>query len=311
MILTKSRWLGLSGVFITASMVMAGCASSGNSGGSTGSGGGGTFPVTAGVLHAFTGQNAFFGLNAQNACKAAAQQINAAGGIMGHPLACADFDTKGDPADAVPVTNRMLVSSPHLVMVVGPDGSDIPSVLPLLEQAKVPEMNTVGDPRYDNAASPGLLAAHPERQHPGAGPGVLRLPPGIHQGRGEYSPATCPHRRPPPFQEHLRPARRHDRQEADHRPGPGLLPDRGRAVLASPRRRSSARWTRGPPPRSSANCGSSTAASSRSMVTQRAIQGDGPPPSSPRSGREPSKYVTAIAPALQATGPASRRVRRR
>jgi branched-chain amino acid transport system substrate-binding protein len=106
------------------------------------------------VLHAFTGQNAFFGLNAQNACKAAAQQINAAGGIMGHPLNCSNFDTKGDPADAVPVTNRMLVSAPHLVMVVGPDGSDIPSVLPLLEQAKVPEMNTVGDPRYDKQTSP-------------------------------------------------------------------------------------------------------------------------------------------------------------
>ena len=48
----------------------------------------------------------------------------------------------------------MLVSSSHLVMVVGPDGSDIPSVLPLLEQAKVPEMNTVGDPSYDTQTSP-------------------------------------------------------------------------------------------------------------------------------------------------------------
>jgi branched-chain amino acid transport system substrate-binding protein len=38
-------------------------------------------------------------------------------------------------------------------MVVGPDGSDIPSVLPVLEQAKVPEMNTVGDPRYDSQTS--------------------------------------------------------------------------------------------------------------------------------------------------------------
>jgi ABC-type branched-subunit amino acid transport system substrate-binding protein len=106
------------------------------------------------VLHAFTGQNAFFGLNAQNSCKAAAVDINAAGGILGHQLTCTDFDTKGDPADAVPVTNRMLVSASHLVMVVGPDGSDIPSVLPVLEQAKVPEMNTVGDPRYDTQTSP-------------------------------------------------------------------------------------------------------------------------------------------------------------
>jgi len=106
------------------------------------------------VLHAFTGQNAFFGLNAQNACLAAASQVNAGGGIMGHPLTCANFDTKGDPADAVPVTTRMLVSASHLVMVVGPDGSDIPSVLPVLEQAKAPELNTVGDPRYDTQTSP-------------------------------------------------------------------------------------------------------------------------------------------------------------
>jgi ABC-type branched-subunit amino acid transport system substrate-binding protein len=142
-------------VVIAASALAAGCASSGGSAKNAGttSGSAGAFPVTAGVLHAFTGQNAFFGLNAQNACKAAAQQINAAGGIMGHPLTCSDFDTKGDPADAVPVTNRMLVSASHLAMIVGPDGNDIPSVLPLLEQAKVPEMNTVGDPRYDAQTS--------------------------------------------------------------------------------------------------------------------------------------------------------------
>jgi ABC-type branched-subunit amino acid transport system substrate-binding protein len=138
-----------------ASALAGGCsAGAGTSSGSSQSSAGGNYSVTAGVLHAFTGQNAFFGLNAANACKAAAQQVNAAGGIMGHSLTCEIYDTKGDPADAVPVTNRMLVSASHLAMVVGPDGNDIPSVLPLLEQAKVPEMNTVGDPRYDKQTSP-------------------------------------------------------------------------------------------------------------------------------------------------------------
>ncbi len=73
---------------------------------------------------------------------------------MGDQLNCSPYDTKGDPADAVPVTRRMLTSASNLVMVVGPDGNDIPSVLPLVEQAKVPEMNTVGDPRYDKQTSP-------------------------------------------------------------------------------------------------------------------------------------------------------------
>jgi branched-chain amino acid transport system substrate-binding protein len=111
------------------------------------------YSLTAGVLHAFTGQNAFFGANAEIACKAASAQINAAGGIMGHPLNCSTYDTKGDPADAVPVTSRMLASASHLVMIVGPDGNDIPAVLPLITQADVPEMNTVGDPRYDHNTS--------------------------------------------------------------------------------------------------------------------------------------------------------------
>jgi ABC-type branched-subunit amino acid transport system substrate-binding protein len=164
MTLMRKRWLAACALTAAASITGAGCSSSssGGSAGATGSSGGtaqasgagGTYPLTAGVLHAFTGQNAFFGLNAQNSCKAAAVQINAAGGIMGHRLNCSDYDTKGDPADAVPVTQRMLVSASHLVMVVGPDGSDIPSVLPVLEQAKVPELNTVGDPRYDTQTSP-------------------------------------------------------------------------------------------------------------------------------------------------------------
>jgi ABC-type branched-subunit amino acid transport system substrate-binding protein len=132
-----------------ASALVAGCAST--SGATRAASG--NYSITAGVLHAFTGQNAFFGLNADNACKAAAQQINVGGGIMGHQLVCTTYDTKGDPADAVPVTQRMLVSASHLSMVVGPDGNDVASVLPLLEQSKVPEMNTVGDPRYDTQTS--------------------------------------------------------------------------------------------------------------------------------------------------------------
>lgn len=109
--------------------------------------------ITAGVLHAFTGPTAFFGNNASVACKAAASQINKGGGVLGKTLVCKNFDTQGDPADAVPVTTQMLTTS-GLVMVVGPDGNDIPSVLPLIAAAKVPEMNTVGDPRYDKQKSP-------------------------------------------------------------------------------------------------------------------------------------------------------------
>ena len=305
MILTKSRWLGLSGVFITASMVMAGCASGGNSGGSTGSGGGGTFPVTAGVLHAFTGQNAFFGLNAQNACKAAAQQINAAGGIMGHPLSCADFDTKGDPADAVPVTNRMLVSSPHLVMVVGPDGSDIPSVLPLLEQAKVPEMNTVGDPRYDKQTSPDFWRLTPSDSTQAPALAYYAYHRGFTKVAEIFTSDLSSQTTTGPFQATYARLGGTIVKKLTIAPDQASYQTEVAQVLASH------------PQALVGEMDARTAATFLSelrqqhgglipfVVTQRAIQGDWAPAVQPAIGSASlSKYVTAIAPALSAQGPA-------
>jgi ABC-type branched-subunit amino acid transport system substrate-binding protein len=305
MILTKSRWLGLSGVFITASMVMAGCASGGNSGGSTGSGGGGTFPVTAGVLHAFTGQNAFFGLNAQNACKAAAQQINAAGGIMGHPLSCADFDTKGDPADAVPVTNRMLVSSPHLVMVVGPDGSDIPSVLPLLEQAKVPEMNTVGDPRYDKQTSPDFWRLTPSDSTQAPALAYYAYHRGFTKVAEIFTSDLSSQTTTSPFQATYARLGGTIVKKLTIAPDQASYQTEVAQVLASH------------PQALVGEMDARTAATFLSelrqqhgglipfVVTQRAIQGDWAPAVQPAIGSASlSKYVTAIAPALSAQGPA-------
>ena len=98
--LNRRRWIAAC-VAAAAPIAIAGCSASGSSASgvsaasaavnSSASGSaGGAFSVTAGVLHAFTGQNAFLGLNAQNACLAAASQVNAAGGIMGHRLVCAN-----------------------------------------------------------------------------------------------------------------------------------------------------------------------------------------------------------------------------
>ena len=77
----------------------------------------------------------------------------------------------------------MLVSASHLVMVVGPDGNDIPSVLPLLEQAKVPEMNTVGDPRYDKQTSPDFWRLTPSDSTQAPALAYYAYHQGLHQGR--------------------------------------------------------------------------------------------------------------------------------
>jgi branched-chain amino acid transport system substrate-binding protein len=257
------------------------------------------------VLHAFTGQNAFFGLNAQNACKAAAQQINAAGGIMGHPLSCADFDTKGDPADAVPVTNRMLVSSPHLVMVVGPDGSDIPSVLPLLEQAKVPEMNTVGDPRYDKQTSPDFWRLTPSDSTQAPALAYYAYHRGFTKVAEIFTSDLSSQTTTSPFQATYARLGGTIVKKLTIAPDQASYQTEVAQVLASH------------PQALVGEMDARTAATFLSelrqqhgglipfVVTQRAIQGDWAPAVQPAIGSASlSKYVTAIAPALSAQGPA-------
>ena len=316
MTLIRKRWLAACVVAATASITAAGCSSNGSSGttsadaaasGAAGSSASGTgnYPLTAGVLHAFTGQNAFFGLNAQNSCKAAALNINAAGGILGHQLTCTNFDTKGDPADAVPVTNRMLVSASHLVMVVGPDGSDIPSVLPVLEQAKVPEMNTVGDPRYDTQTSQDFWRLTPSDSTQAPALAYYTHQRGFTKIAEVFTSDLSASTTTQPFQASYTKLGGSIVKAVTITPDTSSYQTEVAAVLAAH------------PQAIVGEMDSQTAATFLSEVrqqngsmipvimTQRAIQGDWEPAVGPAIGVSSlAQYVTAIAPALQSTGTA-------
>jgi branched-chain amino acid transport system substrate-binding protein len=308
MTLRKHRWLAACGLLATASITAAGCSSNSSTGAPAGGGtgsSGGTYTLTAGVLHAFTGQNAFFGLNAENACKAAALQINAAGGIMGHPMNCTAFDTKGDPADAVPVTQRMLVSAPHLVMVIGPDGSDIPSVLPVLQQAKQPEMNTVGDPRYDTQTSPYFWRLTPSDSTQAPALAYYTYHQGYTKIAEVFTSDLSAQTTTTPFQNTFGKLGGTIVKALTITPDTSSYQTEVAAVLAAH------------PQAIVGEMDAQTAATFLSEVrqqngglipvimTQRAIQGDWVPAVGPAIGAATvAKYVTAIAPALQASGTA-------
>lgn len=158
-------------VATTASVaVVAGCGGSSRSSSSNGASGGssGHGTLTVGLLDPFTGPNAFFGPSTVFACKAAANQINPDGGVMGNSLKCAPYDDKGDPADAVPVATHMLAFANHLTMVVGPGGTEMPAVLPILKQGKVPTFNVAGDPLFDHQTSPYFWRVVPSDSSGGA-----------------------------------------------------------------------------------------------------------------------------------------------
>ncbi|HLH67372.1 MAG TPA: ABC transporter substrate-binding protein [Solirubrobacteraceae bacterium] len=102
------------------------------------------------IFHAFSGPNAAYGPEAAAGCYPAERLINAAGGILGHPLTCTPVDSKGDPADAVPAANRLIAASSSLVGVLGGGSDTATSVVPLFEQARIPIFSTTGQSAFDH-----------------------------------------------------------------------------------------------------------------------------------------------------------------
>lgn len=145
---------------IVLAAALAGCGGSSSTGGGGNSGGGGKSdsssghgPLTVAVFQPFTGANAAFGAEGVALCAAAVQSINTTGGVLGHQLACKDFDSTDDPADAVPVANRMIATASNLVDVYGPTDPE-PAVEPILNASSIVHFSDDSDPRYDHQTSP-------------------------------------------------------------------------------------------------------------------------------------------------------------
>jgi ABC-type branched-subunit amino acid transport system substrate-binding protein len=126
-------------------IALAACGSSSSS--SSGSG-----PLNIGVIYPFTGANANQGETGMAGCLTGVTQINEAGGVLGHKLECKPFDTKGDPADAVPAANQMLASASP-VMVLGAS-DDTVATAPIVTGQHVVNFATVGDPHFDTQTNP-------------------------------------------------------------------------------------------------------------------------------------------------------------
>jgi ABC-type branched-subunit amino acid transport system substrate-binding protein len=132
-----------------AAVVSAGLAACGGSA----AGGSGDATLTVATLYAYTGDNADNGTTGSAGCLSGVQVVNAAGGVLGHRLRCQAFDTKSDPADAVPAANQMLASASNLVMVIGPS-DEAPATVPIVTAAGIPNFATVGDPNFDTLNDP-------------------------------------------------------------------------------------------------------------------------------------------------------------
>ncbi len=124
--------------------VLAACSSAGVAAASKGT-------LTIGGVIAITGSSNFEAGNVFQGVYPAIYEINKAGGVLGHKLELKPVDTKSDPADALPAVQQMLATTSHLVGVVGVDTSSAPTLVPVLNRAKITMTIVAGESAYNKS----------------------------------------------------------------------------------------------------------------------------------------------------------------
>lgn len=140
----------------------AACSGSGNS--ASGSTSGGTVHFAA--AGAYSGIQAAVGQPILEGTKAAAEVINANGGILGKKLVVDAVDTKGDPADAVTAL-RQDIALNHPSAIIGPASLEIHGAQPVFDQAKIPDGWNGGSAEYDHNTDPLLWRCNPSDSQEG------------------------------------------------------------------------------------------------------------------------------------------------
>ena len=95
-------------------------------------------PYKIGGIFAITGPASFLGEPERNSMELLAEQINAGGGINGHPIELVIYDTEGDATKAVLNANK-LIEKDNVLAIVGPSLSGTTlGVIPIVEKGQVP-----------------------------------------------------------------------------------------------------------------------------------------------------------------------------
>ena len=130
-------------------LLAAGACSSSN-----GASGGGSTSSTlvVGEFNPFSGPDAAFGPEMVGGCVPAVRLINSSGGVLGHHLSCAQEDTRGDPADAVPAAQKMMATETSLIGVLGPSSDEALATVPLLNTGHVPMFVDTGQAAFDHSS---------------------------------------------------------------------------------------------------------------------------------------------------------------
>jgi len=137
----------------SGSSTSAAATTSASSAGSSGS-------VTIGLLAPLTGTRADLGKGMQEGAQLAIDDINANGGVLGRQVKLVSQDTAADPADAVPAAQQE-ISVDHVAAIVGPTSITAGVVLPLAQQANIPDLMFGGGSVFDKNTNPYFFRMSP------------------------------------------------------------------------------------------------------------------------------------------------------
>ncbi len=138
------RLLAVPAVGLLLGLAACGNGPAGGTGGGLGSG-----ALLIGVIAPFTGADAGLGPAYYAACLPAALTINNNGGIGGRQVSCQQFDTRGEPADAVPAARQMVASHSNLMATVGCTSDEASSVAPIIDGAHIPMFCMTGQSEFN------------------------------------------------------------------------------------------------------------------------------------------------------------------
>jgi len=149
------------GTLAIGAMTVAACSSSGST--STGASASGS--TTGGVIHvtvlsSYTGAYAQIGQAMYQGAAVGAAAVNAAGGVNGQKIVLDKVDTKGDPADAVPVFQQELATN-HPVAVIGPTTLEIFGVQSIIDRNQIPDFFNGGSTAFDTSTDPWIWRINP------------------------------------------------------------------------------------------------------------------------------------------------------
>jgi branched-chain amino acid transport system substrate-binding protein len=145
--MSTGRWFAAVGAAVVLAMALAACGSAGT--GSTASASG---ALVVGAFNPFSGPDATFGPEMMSGAVPAVNLINHAGGVLGHKMSVGQYDTRGDPADAVPAGDKMVATTSNLIGVLGPSSDEALATVSILDQSHVVMFADTGLAAFDHSS---------------------------------------------------------------------------------------------------------------------------------------------------------------